>query len=106
MGTNSFFHINIGHVFELLSFIIAALVYRSGRIKTHNDQLSLHIENQQKLNAVLEFNKLQVEINQKRDQQLAQISIQTATLLQIAQGLDRRITILEDAKVRNKRSQS
>lgn len=103
----SFWTLNIGHVLEIGGFFIAAAAYyrdrkndqkdrESAREKLIESQVRMHTENKNKLEILSESHDDQKKINFKRDEQVSQLQQQTATLTQIASGLDRRLQMIED----------
>lgn len=93
---NDFYHIHVSNLVEVGVLILAYLGYRKETSKAKTDQLLLHKENQMKMDAIIEFNKSQVEANRQRDTQVNLLSTQTAQLTTLAQGFERRLTMLED----------
>lgn len=101
--TAPFWSFNIGHVLVLCGIVIAWLQYRVNlnkqleqQNKERDEQLIRHNENQRRLDTLLEFQRTQIEVNRKRDEQIGELKTQTATLTQIARGIDRRLEMLED----------
>lgn len=102
----NFWKLNLGHLIEMGAFIVAYLTYRNDRKKDAQDrseardkmiqtQTQMHAQNSQKLETVTEFTEEQKRINILRDQQIASIREQTAALLEIGRGLDRRMRLME-----------
>lgn len=104
---SEFFRIHLSNVIEVGVVFIAYLGYRreskkdsTERITVLQSQAVLHNENKLKLDSILEFNKSQAEVNKQRDIQIGLLATQTAQLVTLTQGFDRRLVMLED-KSRN-----
>jgi hypothetical protein len=102
-----FLTVHLGDVLVLGTGIIAYLAYRFDRKKdnavrkqeweaTIREQTRMHTENQEQLKNLSEFHRAQLIVNEKRDIQIAQLSQQTATLTQMAAGMERRLQMIED----------
>lgn len=59
---------------------------------------AMHAENKQRLETVVDFTKAQDAINKRRDSQIYELMIHTAKLTEIAQGINRRVEMLESNK--------
>lgn len=59
-------------------------------------QTKMHTENQIRLEGLAIFQKQQLDVNAKRDVQISELQKQTAVIAQIAEGIDRRLKLLED----------
>lgn len=93
---SQFFSFNLGHVVEMGGFVVAFLTYRADRSKELKRQDQMHAENRVKLDGFADFTRSQAEINNKRDDQLAMLAMQTATLMQMAAGHERRLEMMEN----------
>lgn len=109
MQADTFYSIHAGNIIEILVVLLAYLGYRRESRKDATEreavrikQAELHRENTLKLESLIRFNEEQSKINRQRDTQINLLSIQTAQLTSIAQGLDRRIVIIEDKHNREK----
>lgn len=98
---------NVSHLVEMGLFIVAFLAYRSDRVRDKTDvsvardklveeQTRMHAENRSRLDTLTQFHAAQQIVNLKRDEQIAQLSQQSATLIEISRGVDRRLEMLED----------
>lgn len=110
----SFWDFNVGTVVLTIGGVAAFLTYRIDRgnridavQKAKDDlietQARHHADNQHKMDALLQFQAQQTDINHKRDEQImelhqqtGELRIQTAALAEIAKGIDRRVRMMED----------
>lgn len=84
---------------ELIGFgvlLIAYLDFRYRRKADTESQITMHAENKSRLENLVLFHKEQDIINKQRDVQINQLMTQTATLMQMASGQERRLQMLED----------
>lgn len=105
------FHVGVG---DVIAAIAMAVVYSSFRLenkkagrereKIIGEQVKMHTENRNDLANLLTFQKLQMDVNAKRDEQVKQLSIQTATITEIARGLNRRLELVENLIGRKRRA--
>lgn len=114
LEATSFWDIKAVDVAVVLAVIVAYLSYRLDKRAALNEvhrtataqkgihdklveeQTRMHEQNRNRLDILLEFHKNQLEVNRKRDLQITELQLQTATLTQIARGIDRRLEMLED----------
>lgn len=59
-------------------------------------QTQMHTENKMRLEALMQFQDHQMDVNSKRDIQVSELQRQTATITEIAKGMDRRLQMIED----------
>jgi hypothetical protein len=90
--------IHLGDVLVFGTLIIMLLSYRSDRRKEVTAQLTMHAENKEKLETLTAFQEAQQELNRMRDQQINQLTQQTATLTQMAAGQERRLQMIENRR--------
>lgn len=106
-SSTPFWYFNVGHMLELGAFVVAWLAYRGDRKKDERDRLAVrvnlaseqaknHAENSQRLDNLTAFHTAQQVLNGKRDEQISQLCQQTASLIQIASGQERRLQMLEN----------
>ena len=99
--------VTLGNLLSIVAIVLAYLKYRSdqkqknkldleSRDKFLGEQVVMHAENQRRLDLLLDFQRSQEDVNKKRDDQIGELRIQTATIAQIANGIDRRLQMLED----------
>lgn len=99
--------ITLGNVLILGSFVVAYATYLLDRKKDREDrekarekmlseQTVMHLENKQRLDILMEFQKEQLNVNKKRDEQITLLSSQNSALIQMANGMERRVQMLED----------
>lgn len=100
---HQFFTFHLSNLIEMGVVILAYLAYRRESKKDAKDrdavkvsQAVLHRENQMKLDALIEFNKAQVDANRQRDTQITLLATQTTQLTTLAQGFERRLVMLEN----------
>ena len=105
----TFWSFNAGNVIATIAVVIAYLAYRLdtkkealSRRKTLDElikeQAEMHSDNRNRLEQLAEFHRQQMIVNQKRDEQISELKTQTATLTQIAKGIDRRLELLEERR--------
>jgi len=112
--------IHLGDVLTMLVILVGYLTYRVDKkkeeriIKAQKDtQVLMHVENERKLNTLLDFQHEQLELNQtmqhdqavlnqKRDEQISELGKQTALLSQMTEMMDRRLNRIEDQQDRDK----
>lgn len=59
-------------------------------------QAIMHVENKERLEVLMGFHKEQKELNRTQREQTGMLREQTASLTSIAEGLDRRMRLVED----------
>lgn len=109
-----FWSFHLGDLIVLLGIVIAALTYlsdrgrqsderRETREKMVEEQTRMHEENKQafaenrrRLDQLEESREDHEKVNRKRDEQISLLSQQTATLTEMARGMNRRLEMLED----------
>lgn len=105
--TPPFFQIHLGEALVILGLILTWLQYRLDRSKTTAErkeeerkaletQIQMHSENKQRLDALAEFHRAQLLINERWDTQIEQLKLQTTSLTEIAKATNRRLEMLED----------
>lgn len=84
----------------IVSMMLTALgmhiTTKSTMTATVQAQTKMHTENTERLNVLAAFQAAQLIVNGKRDEQIALLREQTATLTAIGEGLDRRLKLIED----------
>jgi hypothetical protein len=105
----AFFEFNVGHLIEIGMFGIAALAYRKDQAKTRKEQeegrekllreqVEMHLENRQRLDTLADFHENQLSINNRRDEQIGELKLQTGLLGEMAKGFARRLEMLEGSR--------
>lgn len=84
----------------LLGLLFTYVQLRRERKKEIIDQATTqalrHQENISRLDALKEFQTMQIQLNRSNDMQLNELKIQTAKLTAIVEGQNRRLILLED----------
>ena len=107
MQVTGFTSINLGNIVTVATIVVSVLALRLDFNKRTNDQkkehdeyissqAKMHAENQFRLESMMQFQRTQLEVNSKRDQQVGELQRQTATIIEIAKAIDRRVQMLED----------
>lgn len=102
-----FLSVHLGDLLTVVTIMVGILALRvdfnrrSDEQKKQRDDLlekqaQMHTENRMKLDQLGNFHSAQLEVNAKRDIQISQLQQQTATLLEVAKGMDRRLQMMED----------
>jgi hypothetical protein len=115
---NNFLQWHIGNVIELATVVVAAAGFalsrktdtrerREGQAKAAKEreealiaQTRMHTENSGMLQSLLKFQELQMGINVKRDEQIAQLTALSAASAEMIRGLDRRLQLMENRDIR------
>lgn len=77
-------------------FILGYLDYRSRNKKEVERQVEMHAENKHRLETLADFHEEQKVRNGKLDEQISQLALQSARVIQLAEGQERRLRMLED----------
>lgn len=95
----NFWDLRFGNILTLLGLALAYWRFRSHQHKMDEtaikQQATWHSENRQRLDMLLEFQKTQLELNVKYNDQLTELRVQTSRITQMAEGLDRRLMLQE-----------
>ena len=101
-----FLDVTLGNILTLAVTILGVFIaYRklqsdqtAQREDYLKEQTKMHAENSAKLDKLSEFHQDQLELNEMRDRQIAEMQRQTAVLEEIARGINRRLEMLEQRK--------
>jgi hypothetical protein len=90
----------VGAAGSIFGVIIAYLALSRTR-RTELDtvlksQTEQHAKNAGKLDSLLSFQEDQIALNQRRDVQVGELQRQTATLIELTKGFNRRLEMMED----------
>lgn len=107
MQATPFWDLNFGHMVEIGLLFLAYVDFRASRAKDAGErervkkdllesQAEMHAENKGRLATLFEFQRAQLILNEKRDQQISLLSTQSARLTELAAGQERRLQMLED----------
>jgi len=107
LTAESFFNITIGNTLTLAGILLAYLGYRrENKTLTEErkkewehlikEQAEMHTENRMRLDTLLKSQNKQEDVNNKRDKQIHELTVQTSTLGEMAKGFNRRLEMLED----------
>jgi len=110
-AVNSFWEFNIGHLIDAGLFVIAAGGYVISRksdirqaIERRDEemkkQIEMHTENRERLDTLANFHESQLELNEKRDEQISLLRENASSLKHIVEGQDRRLQLLENSRGR------
>jgi hypothetical protein len=105
----SFWSLNIGHLVEIGSLILATLALWFDRKKDARErkleqekflvtQTRMHEENRNRLESLAKFQGEQESLNDKRDEQVSELKQQTSSLAEIARGFNRRLEMIENRR--------
>ena len=95
METN-FWHIDLGNIILMAGLLVSYAAYRVDRRGHDEEQIKMHQDNKNKLDQLLRFQSDQTEINSNIAKQVHELSTQTATITEMAAGLNRRLIMMED----------
>jgi hypothetical protein len=117
----SFYQWHIGNVIELGGFAVAIGSWwisrktetrerREGQAKAAAEredalitQTRMHTENTGMLKNLMEFHRAQIEINLKRNEEIAQLTTLAAASAEMVRGLDRRMQLMENWLLKRER---
>jgi hypothetical protein len=98
-----FLSIHLGDWLVLGGLGVAIATYVQGSHKASHErdealkqQTQMHTENKERLGVLMDFHDQQKNLNVTRDAQVTELKQQTATLMQMAAGQERRLVMLED----------
>jgi len=105
--TGMFTQTHLGDVLTCITILVGIIALRADFNKRSDEQrreredlleaqTKMHTENRMKLDSLAEFKESQQEVNAKRDVQIGELQKQTATIAEIAKGMDRRLQMIED----------
>jgi hypothetical protein len=115
---NTFYAVHLGDWLTIGIVALAALTYKLERSKSnreqtdiHDSQVRMHTENRERLDHLLEFKNNQTAVNNKRDDQIselreqtAELKVQTARITEIAVASNRRMELVENELLNNRRA--
>ncbi len=114
MFVDDFWQFNFGHLVDVGLLLVATAGYfvsrkgesrerREGMARAAVDreaalrtQTEMHAENKNRLATLARFHEEQLELNDKRDLQLNELTKQSAMMVEIAKGMDRRLQLIEN----------
>ena len=91
---------NVASVAVTLGFLVTLFILRHDRRKEWQglveEQASMHTENRLRMEALLQFQKNQEDINRNTRHTLNEIRNQGVMMVEIAKGFDRRLQMMEN----------
>lgn len=79
-------------------FVLGYLDFRKRTKKEAWSRADMHSQNKHRLETLADFHEEQKVRNGKLDEQINQLSLHSARLIQLAEGQERRLRMLEDRK--------